>query len=68
MYVVHPYDAECAASEVCPCCRNEGGMSQADVAAELGITRQAVAAIEAKALAKLRRNPNVRELWNLWTS
>lgn len=37
--------------------------SHAEIAAELGITRQAVAAIEKQALRKLRRDPLLYRLW-----
>lgn len=41
-------------------------MSHAEVAAVLGVTPQAVAWIEARAFAKLRRSARAKELWTLW--
>jgi hypothetical protein len=44
-----------------------GMLSQAEVAAYLRISTRAVREIEKRAIAKLRRHPALRQLWQEWT-
>lgn len=55
----HVWQPQEAADE----CAGAAMHSHAEIAAELGITRQAVAAIEKQALRKLRRYPELHRLW-----
>ena len=44
------------------------GLTQAEVAAVLGLSQRAVRTIEKRALRKLRRHPALRALWAQWES
>lgn len=43
-----------------------GVLSQKEVAAVLGMTERGVRAAEHRALAKLRKDPTLRQIWNLY--